>query len=126
MAEGWLRHLAGGRYQAHSAGLQATGVREPAIGVMAEAGVDISRHESKTLERYHNQLWDVVITVCDEAEACPVLPSAKTRLHWSIQDPAAATGSDAERMAVYRRVRDELRAKIAAWLAGDAGAEPAP
>jgi arsenate reductase (thioredoxin) len=113
MAEGLLRHLASGRVEAHSAGTEATAVRPLAIRAMAELGVDISGQTSKTLERYLGEPFDAVITVCDDAnESCPVFPGARERLHWSLPDPSKATGSEGERLAVYRRVRDELRGHI--------------
>jgi arsenate reductase len=113
MAEGLLRHLGGGRFAAFSAGTEATHVRPLAIRAMAELGIDIAGQESKTLDRYLGQPFDAVITVCDDAnEACPVFPGARRRLHWSLDDPSRATGSEAERLAVYRRVRDEIRARI--------------
>lgn len=109
MAEGLLRALGGGRFEAHSAGTEATLVRPLAIRAMAELGIDISRQESKTLERYREQPFDYVITVCDDAnESCPVFPNSRTRMHWSLPDPSQATGTDAEQLPVYRRVRDEL------------------
>lgn len=117
MAEGWLRHLAGERYEVASAGTQATQVRPLAIRAMAEVGIDISRHESKTLARYLHQPWDYVITVCDDANAaCPTFPGGRHRLHWSFPDPACATGSEAEQLVVYRQVRDAIRARIAAFI----------
>jgi arsenate reductase (thioredoxin) len=113
MAEGLLRHLAGDRFEVHSAGTEATVVRPLAIQAMDEIGLDISGQESKTLERYVGEPFDYVITVCDDAnEACPVFPGAKTRLHWSFEDPSQVTGNDVERLAVFRRVRDEIRERI--------------
>jgi arsenate reductase len=113
MAEGLLRHLAGDRFEVYSAGTEAAGIRPLAIRAMAEAGIDISHQESKTLDRCLGQPFDVVITVCDEAnEACPVFPGAKEQLHWSFADPSAATGTEEERLAVYRRVRDGIRKRI--------------
>jgi arsenate reductase len=113
MAEGLLRHLAGERFEVMSAGTEATHLRPLAIRAMDEIGIDISRQESKTLDRYVGESFDYVITVCDEAnEACPFFPGAKNRLHWSLEDPAQATGSEEERLAVFRRVRDELRERI--------------
>ena len=113
MAEGLLRHLAGDRFEVYSAGTEATSVRPEAIAAMAELGVDISGQESKTLDRYLSESFDCVITVCDDAnEACPVFPGAKTRLHWSFRDPSRATGSDEERLVVFRVVRDEIRGRI--------------
>jgi arsenate reductase len=113
MAEGLLRHLSGDRVEAYSAGTEATLVRPLAIRVMDEVGVDISGQESKTLERYRGEHFDYVITVCDDAnEACPFFPGARNRLHWSFEDPARAEGSEEERLAIFRRVRDEIREHI--------------
>jgi arsenate reductase len=113
MAEGLLRHLAGDRFEAFSAGTEATHVRQLAIEAMAELDVDIAGQQSKTLDRYLGEPFDAVITVCDQAaEACPVFPGARRRLHWSFPDPSKATGSEAERLAVYRRVRDDIARHI--------------
>jgi arsenate reductase len=113
MAEGWLRHLAGDRFEAHSAGLQATFVHPLAIQAMAEVGVDISAQQSKTLDRYLDQPWDYVITVCDSAnEACPHFPGGIHRLHWSFPDPARADGTVEERLAAFRAVRDAIRQRL--------------
>ena len=113
MAEGLLRHLAGDRFEAMSAGTEATRVRPLAIRAMEEIGVDISGQESKTLDRYLGEPFDHVITVCDEAnEACPFFPGASTRLHWSFEDPSRAEGLEEERLMVFRKVRDDLRERI--------------
>jgi arsenate reductase len=113
MAEGLLRHLAGRRCEAFSAGTEATRVRPLAMQAMAEIGVDISTQESKTLERYLGEPFDAVITVCDQVnETCPVFPGAKERLHWSLPDPSRATGTEEEQLAVYRQVRDAIRERI--------------
>ena len=113
MAEGLLRHLAGGRFEVYSAGTEATFVKPEAVAAMAELGVDISGQESESLELYLGEPFDFVVTVCDDAnEACPVFPGAKSRLHWSFIDPSRATGSDEERLEVFRRVRDEIRERI--------------
>lgn len=118
-----MQHLAGDHYEVHSAGTEATCVRPLAVRVMAEVGVDLSGHKSKTLDRYLGQPWDYVITVCDTAnETCPVFPGARRRLHWSFPDPSKATGSDEEQRAVYRQVRDAIRARMADFLrSGGAG-----
>jgi arsenate reductase len=117
MAEGWLRHLAGSDYEVHSAGTQASAVRPLAIRAMAEAGVDITGHKSKILDRYLSQPWDYVITVCDQAnESCPFFPAGKQRLHWSFPDPSLATGSEERQLEVYRRVRDEIRQRIEQFI----------
>ena len=113
MAEGLLRHLAGDRFEVASAGTEATSVRPEAIEAMAELGVDISGQSSKTLERYLEEPFDQVVTVCDDAnEACPVFPGAKSRLHWSFRDPSRVEGSEEERLEVYRKVRDEIQGRI--------------
>ncbi len=113
MAEGFLRHISGADFEVHSAGTEATRVRPEAIAVMAELGIDISGQTSKTLERYLGEPWDYVITVCDDAnESCPVFPGASDRSHWSFIDPSRATGTDEERLAVFRTVRDEIARRI--------------
>ena len=113
MAEGLLRHLAGARFEAHSAGMEATRVKSEAVTIMDEIGVDVSDQDSKTLERYLKESFDYVITVCDEAnEACPFFPGATNRLHWSFEDPSRAEGTEEERLAIFRRVRDEIREHI--------------
>jgi arsenate reductase len=121
MAEGLLRHLAGDRFEIMSAGTEATSVRPEAIRAMADLGVDISGQSSNTLERYLGEPFDYVVTVCDDAnEACPVFPGAKNRLHWSFQDPSRAEGSEEKRLEVFRKVRDEIQARIRKeLLAGD-------
>ena len=113
MAEGLLRHLAGDRFESHSAGTEATRVRPLAIRAMEEIGVDISGQESKTLERYQQEPFDYVITVCDDAnEACPFFPGAQSRLHWSFEDPSKAEGTEEERLEVFRLVRDRINERI--------------
>ena len=113
MAEGLLRDMAGERFEVHSAGTEATLVRPQAIKVMKELGIDISGQESKTLERYLGEPFDYVITVCDDAnEACPFFPGARRRLHWSFEDPAAAEGSEEQRLGVFRKVRDQIKGRI--------------
>ena len=110
MAEGLLRHDAGERCEVESAGTKPGIVRPEAIDVMKELGIDISKHKSKHVDEFQGQKFDVVITVCDNAkEACPVFFGEATRLHQSFDDPAALQGSEAERLALFRRVRDELR-----------------
>ena len=125
MAEGLLCHRAGDRFAAFSAGTEATAVRPLAIRVMAELGIDISGQQSKTLDRYLNEPFDAVITVCDQAnEACPVFLGAKTRLHWSFPDPSQATGTEDEQLTVYRAVRDAIQARIEAELLAPEGGMP--
>jgi len=117
MAEAWLRAMAGDRYETASAGTEATRVHPLAVRAMAEVGIDLSRHASKTLERFLGDRWDWIITVCDAAnEACPVFPGAARRLHWSFDDPSRATGTDEARLAVFRRIREEIREELLGWL----------
>lgn len=113
MAEGLLRHDGGGRFEVESAGVEPSQVRPQAIQVMREIGIDISGHRSKSVEEFAGQQFDYVITVCDNAnERCPIFPADTTRIHWSFEDPAAAAGDEAEVLAVFRRVRDEIRERL--------------
>ena len=113
MAEGLLRNLAGDRFEVYSAGTEVTHVRPLAVAAMQEIGVDISGQESETLDLYLSEPFEYVVTVCDAAnEACPVFPGAKERLHWSFEDPSKVAGTEEERLAVFRRVRDEIQARI--------------
>jgi arsenate reductase len=110
MAEGLLRHDAGDAFEVESAGTKPSSVRPEAITVMRELGIDISRHRSKHVDEFEGQRFDYVITVCDNArEACPVFFGAAQKLHHDFQDPAALAGPEEHRLAVFRRVRDELR-----------------
>ncbi len=114
MAEGLLRRDAGERFDVESAGTKPSVVRPEAIAAMKESGIDISGHRSKHLDEFEGQRFDYVITVCDNArESCPVFFGAAKRLHYSFDDPAALNGTEEERLAVFRRVRDELRAYLA-------------
>ncbi len=113
MAEGFLRELGAGRFDVASAGTEARGLNPLAVQAMAEEGIDISLQESKTLDRYTSEPFDLVITVCDEAnEACPYFPNAKERRHWSFPDPSAVQGDDETRFAAFRVVRDAVRERI--------------
>ncbi len=113
MAEGLLRHDAGDRFEVKSAGTKATSVRPEAIAAMSELEIDISRHRSKNVDEFAGQKFDFVITVCDNArETCPVFFGAAERMHHTFEDPAAFVGSNEERLACFRRVRDELRAYL--------------
>jgi arsenate reductase len=118
MAEGFLRQRAGERFDVESAGTEETRVNPLAIRAMQEVGIDLSTHRSKTLDRFLDQPWDVVITVCDSAnEGCPIFPRSARRLHWSFEDPSQARGSEEERLDVFRRIRDEIAARLDGWLA---------
>jgi len=113
MAEGLLRHDAGNAFEVFSAGTKPTEVRPEAIAVMREAGIDISGHRSKSVDEFAGQDFDYVITVCDNAkQSCPIYPAKTKRIHWSIEDPAAVQGSEEERLAAFRRIRDELRLRL--------------
>lgn len=113
MAEGLLRHDAGDRFDVFSAGTRATTVRPEAITVMAELGIDISGHRSKTVDEFADQHFDLVLTVCDSAkETCPIFPGHAQRTHRAFSDPAAVAGTEAERHAAFRDVRDAIRAHL--------------
>jgi len=110
MAEGLLRHDAGDRFEVFSAGTRPSHVRPEAIAVMRELGIDISGHRSKSVDEFAGQSFDYVLTVCDNAkESCPIFPGKSVRIHESFEDPATLQGPDAERLALFRRVRDEIR-----------------
>jgi arsenate reductase (thioredoxin) len=118
MAEGLLRSRYGDRFEVASAGTEATRVHPLATRAMAEVGVDLGGHTSKTLDHLGDQRWDYVITVCDSAnERCPIFPQKTSRLHWSFPDPSQATGSEVDRLEVFRRVRDALAERIRQWAA---------
>jgi len=117
MAEALMRSLSRGRVEVESAGTEATLVRPLALKALAEIGIDASAQTSKTLERFIDEGFDYVITVCDAAnDACPTFPNAGVREHWSLPDPSKAQGSEEEQFAVYREVRDDLELRIAALL----------
>lgn len=118
MAEGFLRHHAGDGFEACSAGTEPGEVHPLAVQVMAEEGIDISDYCGKPLDAFLQQPFDYVITVCDDAnESCPVFPNARHRLHWSFPDPSRAEGTAEERLAVFRSVRDAIRARVGQFVA---------
>ncbi|MCX5722148.1 MAG: arsenate reductase ArsC [Nitrospirae bacterium] len=117
MAEGWLRHLAGDRYEVFSAGTKPVGLNPGSVEAMAEVGIDIAQHRSKHVEEYAAQPLDYVVTVCDRAkETCPLWPGKTTLIHWSFDDPAAIADVEGRRL-VFRRVRDEIASAIRQFLA---------
>ncbi len=117
MGEGLFRHLAGERFEVFSAGTKPSTVRPEAIAVMGELGIDISGHRSKSVDEFIGQQLDYVITVCDNArESCPIFPGTTQRLHWPFEDPAAVAGSEEERTAAFRKVRDQIRTRINVFL----------
>jgi arsenate reductase (thioredoxin) len=117
MAEALLRSYGDGRFEVHSAGTEATRVNPFAIEAMRELGIDISGARSKHLNEFLGQEFDYVITVCESAaESCPMFPGRSERIHWSFPDPSAATGTDDEKLATFREVRDAIAARLQSWV----------
>jgi len=109
--------VGGDRYEVFSAGTNPGLVRPEAVTVMREIGIDISGHRSKSVDEFSGQELDLVITVCDKVkESCPVFPGATQRLHWPFEDPAALAGSEEQRLAAFRSIRDQIRARIQRFL----------
>ena len=118
MAEGLLLHDAGDRFEVKSAGTKPGHVRREAIAVMKEIGIDLSGHRSKHVDEFAGQSFDYVLTVCDNAkETCPIFPGHGNRIHKSFEDPAALEGPEQDRLALFRRVRDEIRAYLKTFAA---------
>ena len=128
MAEGWLRHLGGDRYEALSAGTKPQGVNPLAVRSMAEAGVDLSGQRSKPVDGFLGEDLDLLVTVCGGAsESCPVFRGrVQERRHWPFDDPAEAEGTEDETMSVFRRVRDEIRDAVEDLLREDGARRRAP
>ena len=121
MAEGFLRHMGGDRFEVVSAGTEPGEVNALGIDVMREVGVDISGHHSKPVTSFLGESFKYLITVCDRArEKCPIFPGAVKRLHWPLGDPAAAQGSKADRLAAFRRIRDEIGERVRRFIAEEA------
>lgn len=118
MAETLWETLGDGEWESESAGSKPSGYVHPlAIRAMQELDIDISQNTSKSLEQFRDQMFNLVVTVCDNAkESCPVFPGATETLHWPFDDPADATGTDDEKMFVFRRVRDEIKETIQNYL----------
>jgi arsenate reductase len=117
MAEGMLRAWGDDRFEAFSAGTEATRVRPEATEVMREIGIDLSGHSSKTLEPFLGEAFHWLITVCDQArEACPTIPGVRQQAHWSIDDPSAVEGDETARLAAFRAARDHLRDRVHMFL----------
>lgn len=113
MAEGYLRFIAGDKFEAMSAGIEPKGLNPLAVSAMQEIGIDISHQQSKDVVTLLGQSIPYVITVCDDAkERCPIFPRTYKFLHWSFDDPAAAVGTHEQKLAVFRRVRDEIIAQV--------------
>lgn len=118
MGEGLFRSEVGDRFDVYSAGTRATFVRPEAIAVMAELGIDLSAHRSKTIDEFLGEEFTYVVTVCDNAnESCPVFPGTTQRIHWGLDDPAALAGSEEERHAAFRHVREELHGLVKGFAA---------
>ncbi|HEV7375253.1 MAG TPA: arsenate reductase ArsC [Pyrinomonadaceae bacterium] len=117
MAEGILKHEGRDRFDVSSAGTEPSRVNPLAIEAMNEIGIDISNHRSKSVDEFSGQDFDYVITVCDKAnENCPIFPGQVRRIHWSFDDPAAAVGSEEDRLAVFRRVRDQIQRRLKSFI----------
>ena len=123
MAEGFFRHYLNQMspvtppHLVRSAGIETHGLNPRAVKVMKETGIDISTHSSDNINKYINEIFDFVITVCDNAaQNCPTFPGNAIKIHWSFDDPAKAFGTEDEILSEFRRVRDEIQKKIKEWL----------
>lgn len=120
MGEAFLRHLAGDRFEVHSAGLEAGRLNPLVVKSMEEIGISMEGHSAKEARGYveRGEKFDWVFTVCDEtnAERCPVFPGKAHRIHWGFPDPSALTGTDEEKLAGIRPIRDAIEARIRTWL----------
>ena len=122
MAEGLLRHLAGDRFEVHSAGTQPKGLAGHTVEVMREIGIDVSGQRSKHVDEYAGQAFDYVITVCDSArQSCPVFPGGGERIHWDVEDPADTIARGDGPLDAFRAARDELRRRIEEFLRTEPG-----
>ena len=117
MAEGLLRHLAGDKFEVFSAGVEPTQVNPLAIKVMDEIGIDISKQRSKSVREFLSQQFDYVVTVCDYArQTCPVFPGKYKKIHWNLEDPAKAQGTEEEMLLIFRKVRNQIKENILKFL----------
>jgi len=117
MAEALLNAWGADAFEARSAGTEATGIKPETMAVMAELGLDLAGHWSKTINAFRGESFDWFITVCDDAkESCPILPGVSHAAHWNIDDPSAATGTDAERLEAFRQARDEIGGRIRQFM----------
>jgi len=117
MAEGFLRHLAGDKFEVYSAGVNPTLVNPLAIKVMDEAGIDILAQKSKSVMEFIGQKFDYVITVCDNArKTCPVFPGRYQKIHWDLEDPAQASGTEEEKLIIFRKIRNQIKENIITFL----------
>ena len=127
MAEGLLNHMSHGEWKVQSAGIFPSYVHPLAIRAMEDTGIDISQQTSKSMDQFINEKFDYVITLCDyAAQVCPNFPGQGKRLHWPFEDPAAAIGTLEERLAVFRRVRDEIKTKMEEFIKSETSEIPDP
>jgi len=117
VGEGLFRQEGRGEYAVESAGTKPSHVRPEAIAVMKELGIDISGHRSKSVTEFEGQSFDYVVTVCDNArDNCPLFPAGTERIHWSFEDPAAVVGNEEERLGAFRRIRDQIHARVKSFF----------
>ena len=117
MAEGLLRYLGKDNYDVKSAGTHPTQINPLSIKVMQEIGIDIYKQKSKSIKEFTGQTFDYVITVCDNAkQTCPVFPGTYNKIHWDLEDPAIAQGSEEEKMIVFRKIRDQIKKSIELFI----------
>jgi arsenate reductase len=117
MAEGLINHDLAGKVQAFSAGIEPSSVHPLAIAVMKEVGIDISRHRSKSIDEFADEKFDFVITLCDHAaESCPIFFGGVQRIHMGLPNPAAGSGNPEEKMAAFRKVREQIREEVVDFL----------
>jgi len=119
MAEGWLRHLAGDMFDVYSAGVEPGTLNPFAVKAMDEVGIDISSHKAEGIKKYLGRVpVYYLVIVCDKAaQTCPrIWPGSRERLHWFFDDPAAVEGTDEQKLAAFREVRDEIKEQIERWL----------
>ena len=125
MGEGLFRAEGRGGFEVFSAGTKPSFVRPEAIAAMREIGIDISAHRSKSVDEFAGQPMDYVVTVCDHArDICPVFPAGTERIHWSFEDPAALQGTEEQRLAEFRRIRDQIHERVRAFFQEQAAAYP--
>jgi len=121
MAEGLVNHDLAGKVQAFSAGTEPSSVNPLVIAAMMEAGIDISRHRSKSVDEFADEKFDFVITLCDQAaKSCPVFPGGK-QIHMGFPDPSGVMGTEEEKLSFFRKVRDQIRKKIVGFLSAQEG-----
>jgi arsenate reductase len=121
MAEGLLRRLGGGQYEVFSAGTRPVALNPLAVEIMRELGIDISTQRSKSVAEFAAEKFATVITVCDNAaEECPVFPGVPERVHWSLRDPAAVSGTREEKLEAFREIRDDLEKRIRVFVSSAA------